>query len=133
MHVFEEPAFPSFYGAGALLLYGKVPDIRKQAKAALDELAAPLMRKYPDHHTILTCLMAMHPVVSVHLPLKEDVDLIVIPTYGFTGFKHVVDGQCCRARCAGSSLSRCTYSNNPPQTCRGFPCKTKSIHHTNTF
>ena len=42
VHVLEEPAFPSFYGAGALLLYGKVPDIRKQAVVALDELAAPL-------------------------------------------------------------------------------------------
>ena len=35
LHVFEEPAFPSFYGAGALMVYGKVPDIKDQALTAL--------------------------------------------------------------------------------------------------
>ncbi len=91
VHVFEEPTFPSFYGAGALLLYGKVPDIRKQAKEALGELAAPLREKnLIDVHTHLLEGHAADRICSY--ARDNEIDLIVIPTFGLTGLKHVLLG-----------------------------------------
>ncbi len=91
VHVFEEPAFPSFYGAGALLLYGKVPDIRKQAIEALDELAAPLRAK--SGLDITTELLDGHAADSIKAYAEaEHIDLIIIPTHGLTGLRHILLG-----------------------------------------
>ena len=91
VHVFEEPAFPSFYDAGALMLYGKVPDIRKQAQAALDELVAPFKKE--GNITIRTHLLDGHAADRIcSFAIEEHIDLIVIPTFGLTGIKHVLMG-----------------------------------------
>ena len=91
VHVFEEPAFPSFYGAGALLLYGKVPDIRKQAAEALEELAAPLRTE--TGLDVSTHLLDGHAADSIKkFANDEHIDLIVIPTHGLTGLRHILLG-----------------------------------------
>ena len=91
VHVFEEPAFPSFYGAGALLLYGKVPDIRKQAEEALEDLANPI--RIDSGLNVTTHLLDGHAADEI-CAFAEDknIDLIVIPTYGLTGLKHILLG-----------------------------------------
>ncbi len=91
VHVFEEPAFPSFYGAGALMLYGQVPDLRKQTVTALEELAGALKEK--GDIKVYTHLLDGHAANRICKFAREnDVDLIVIPTHGLTGFKHVLLG-----------------------------------------
>lgn len=91
VHVFEEPAFPSFYGAGALVLYGKVPDIKKEAVAALEELAQPLGEQHGI--PVNTHMLEGHASTEIcDFAEKNQIDLIVIPTYGLTGLKHIVMG-----------------------------------------
>lgn len=89
IHVFEEPAFPSFYEAGALVLYGKVPDIRNQTQEALDQLKT----KLNNNLTVKTDLLDGHAAGQICAYAEANaVDLIVIPTYGLRGFKHVLLG-----------------------------------------
>lgn len=91
VHVFEEPTFPSFYGAGALMLYGQVPDIRKQAGEALEKLVQPHRKN--STISIETHLLDGRPADEICAFAKEsDADLIVIPTYGLTGIRHLILG-----------------------------------------
>lgn len=91
IHVFEEPAFPSFYGAGALMLYGQVPDLRKQTVTALEEIAGTLKEK--GGAKVYTHLLDGHAANQIcQFAEENEIDLIVIPTHGLTGFKHVLLG-----------------------------------------
>ena len=91
VHVFETPTFPSFYGAGALLLYGEVPDIKQQADAALQKLVMPCREKTGvklDAHV----LEGRAADQICRFAEEAGADLIIIPTYGLTGLKHVLLG-----------------------------------------
>lgn len=91
VHVFETPTFPSFYGAGALLLYGEVPDIKLQADAALQQLVMPCSEQAGvklDAHV----LEGRAADQICQFAEESGADLIIIPTYGLTGLKHVLLG-----------------------------------------
>ena len=91
VHVFEEPTFPSFYGAGALMLYGQVPDIRAQAGEALEKLVQA--HRQNSTINIATHLLDGRAADKICAFAKEsDADLIVIPTYGLTGLRHLLLG-----------------------------------------
>ena len=90
VHVFCEPAMPSFYGAGSLLMYGNVPDLEEEALSLLQMLKEKISANYPD--------------VSVHLHKKKPVsgilkaietlnpDLVIVGSHGLTGIRKVVIG-----------------------------------------
>ncbi len=90
IHVFESPTFPSFYGAGALLMYGEVPDIKAQAHEALKKLVQP----YTEANVNVTAeILEGHAAEQICSYANEvNADLIIIPTYGLTGLKHVLLG-----------------------------------------
>ncbi|MEM8487081.1 MAG: universal stress protein [Bacteroidota bacterium] len=91
VHVFEAPTFPSFYGAGALLLYGEVPDMKMQAATALQQLVAPYKEQAGiklDAHV----LEGRAADQICNFAQEAGADLIIIPTYGLTGLSHVLLG-----------------------------------------
>ncbi len=91
LHVIEEPTFPSFYGAGALALYGKIPDVRTLADEALEKLAQP--HRQNSTINIGTHLLDGHAADKICAFAKETgADMIVIPTYGLTGLRHLLLG-----------------------------------------
>ena len=91
IHVFESPSFPSFYGAGALLMYGEVPDIKAQADAALQKLVLPY--KEAAGVDVSAEVLEGHAAEQIcSYATEAEADLIIIPTYGLTGLKHVLLG-----------------------------------------
>lgn len=91
VHVFEAPAFPSFYGAGALLLYGQVPDLRKQTVMALEDIAGELRER--GEIDVDTHLLDGHAADKICAFAREhESDMIVIPTHGLTGVRHILLG-----------------------------------------
>ncbi len=90
LHVLEEPAFPSFYGAGALMLYGEKPDLESDAHVALRSL---IESAQPGETPINAFVEKGHAADGIVAFAKNnDTDLIVIPTHGLTGLKHVLLG-----------------------------------------
>lgn len=90
LHVLEEPAFPSFYGAGALMLYGKKPDLVADAREALRAL---IEETQPEGIKITAYVEKGHAADGiVSYAASNDTDLIVIPTHGLTGLRHVLLG-----------------------------------------
>lgn len=90
LHVLEEPAFPSFYGAGALMLYGEKPDQASDAQVALRSLIESVQ---PEDIHINAHVENGHAADGIVAFAKNnDTDLIVIPTHGLTGLKHVLLG-----------------------------------------
>ena len=90
VHVFSEPAMPSFYGAGSLLLYGNVPDIEEEAGNLLEKLKEEISTEYSD---ITTHLLKKKPVAGI-LKAIEDLkpDLAIIGSHGLTGIRKVLLG-----------------------------------------
>ena len=90
LHVFEELALPSFYGAGAIMVYGKVPDLEAEAEKAITQLADAVKTNDID---IATHIRKGHPADEISAFAHDmDNDLIVIATHGLTGLRHVVLG-----------------------------------------
>lgn len=90
LHVFEEPSFPSFYGAGALAVYGHVPDLREGAAIELEKLETQTKDKFPNVKAHLVEGHAVDQILS--FAKSNEHDLIVIATHGLTGLKHVLLG-----------------------------------------
>lgn len=90
LHVFEEPSFPSFYGAGALAIYGHVPDLREGAQQELEKLGN---RVKADFSNVQTHFVEGHAVDQIlSFAQSNQHDLIVIATHGLTGLRHVLLG-----------------------------------------
>ncbi|MEZ4701551.1 MAG: universal stress protein [Rhodothermales bacterium] len=90
VHVFEPPDFPALYGASALKVYGKVPDLREAAKHSLHEWLSEAHRVHPDVASHFREGHAASEIVAAAESLKSD--LIVLSTHGHTGLKHVLLG-----------------------------------------
>ncbi len=90
LHVVEEPAFPSFYGAGAMALYGKLPDLDRRARAALAERAAGLGETVRPVQTHVVRGNASASIVA--FAEEQDIDLIVIASRGLSGVRGVLLG-----------------------------------------
>ena len=90
LHVFEEPAFPSFYGTGALALYGKVPDLEVESRKALKKLSRSIQTPGLELETHLRTGPAADEITR--FAAERDVDLIVIATHGLRGLQHVLLG-----------------------------------------
>ena len=90
LHVLEEPAFPSFYGAGALMLYGEKPDLVADAREALHSLITSIQ---PENTKITSHVEKGHAADGiVAFAANNQIDLIIIPTHGLTGLRHVLLG-----------------------------------------
>ena len=90
LYVFQEPALPSFYAAGALKMYGRVPNLEDEARNAMKNLASAIQT--PDIE-ITTHIRHGHPADEiVAFAAEDDSDVIVIATHGLTGLRHVVLG-----------------------------------------
>lgn len=90
LHVFCEPAMPSFYGAGSLLLYGKVPDLKEEAEEILGRLEEKIKEKHSD---ISIHLIEDKPVKGILKGIEKlQPDLLVIGSLGLTGIKKVLLG-----------------------------------------
>ena len=90
LFVVEEPAFPSFYGAGAAMLYDDLPDVRERAQEALDEWASNIDEPRPRMSTHV----AEGPAGPTIVEFAEEwqADLIVIASLGRTGLERMMLG-----------------------------------------
>ncbi len=87
LHVLEEPSYPGFYGAGAVTLYGEVPDLKKRAEEAMADWLAdsPI-----DVTAAVVKGKAKHDILDyAH---EHAVDLIVIASKGLSGVERVLLG-----------------------------------------
>lgn len=89
VHVVEDPSFPSFYGAGAAKLYGKVPDLKKRAHDALGTLAGNLA----EDVTVETYVVSGQagPAI-IEFVDEHDIDLVVIASRGLSGVQGILVG-----------------------------------------
>lgn len=90
LHVVEDPSFPSFYGTGAVTLYGKVPDLEERARDALETLVADLETETPSIETHVVRGRAGTAIVA--FVDEHDVDLVVIASRGLSGVDRVLMG-----------------------------------------
>lgn len=120
LHVVETPAFPSFYGAGAVALYEEIPDLEAKAHDALGDLARTVEGSPPP---IKIHVETGTPGASIVAFADEHaMDLIVIAAQGRTGLERLVLGSVAEkvvrgARCSVfvvKSTSSSLVSGRPP-------------------
>ncbi len=92
LYVLEEPAFPSFYQAGAAALYGKAPDLREQAHAALEQLIEEVSEADVAHGIGYHVRQGQAPDEITAFAEEHDTDLIVIASHGLSGLTHYLLG-----------------------------------------
>lgn len=90
LFVVEEPAFPSFYGAGAATLYDELPDVSARAQEALDEWADKIREPRPRTSTHVEKGSPGPAIVA--FAEERRADLIVIASLGRTGLERMMLG-----------------------------------------
>ncbi len=90
VHVFDPPDFPALYGAGALRLFGKIPDLQEAARSSLDTWAEEVKHTYSDIEPHFREGHAATEIIAAARELESD--LIVLSTHGLTGLKHALMG-----------------------------------------
>ncbi|MDX1545728.1 MAG: universal stress protein [Rhodothermales bacterium] len=90
LHVVEEPTFPAMYSATMHELYGAVPDLNRQALAALDDLLEEAGGK--DVETGMHVVRGRAADEIVRFAEEHGTDLVVLPSRGLTGLEHWVLG-----------------------------------------
>ncbi|MFQ5569563.1 MAG: universal stress protein [Rhodothermales bacterium] len=90
LHVIEEPTFPAMYGAVMHELYGKVPDVTREALEALQRVLDRC--DGPEVETTLHAIKGRAGTVIIDFAEKHDIDLIVMPTHGLSGLEHLLLG-----------------------------------------
>ncbi len=90
LHVIEEPTFPSFYGAGAAMLYDELPDVEARARDALEAWADGISEPRPRTTTHVAQGGAGPTIVG--FGTERRADLIVIASLGRTGLQRIMLG-----------------------------------------
>jgi nucleotide-binding universal stress UspA family protein len=116
LHVIEDPTFPSFYGAGAAMLYDDLPNLKSRAEDALTEWADGIDEPSPRTTTHVVQGGAGSAIVA--FCTERRADLIVISSLGRTGLKRVMLGSVTehvvrKAPCAVFVLKSATSSLVP--------------------
>jgi nucleotide-binding universal stress UspA family protein len=87
LHVLEKPSYPGFYGAGAVTMYGKLPDLKQRAEEALRDL---LSEAEVEVSGVVIEGRAQNDILEyAH---DHAIDLIVIASKGLSGVKRVLLG-----------------------------------------
>lgn len=90
LHVVRAPSFPSFYGTGAVALYGEVPDLERRARDALETLAADAGKEAVPIETHVARGDASAEIVT--FAEAQGVDLVVVASRGRSGVRKVLLG-----------------------------------------
>lgn len=90
VHVVEDPSFPSFYGVGAVTLYGKTPDLEQRAHNALKAMATDLAEEDVSVETHVRKGRAASSILTV--VDEHDIDMVVIASRGLSGVERVLLG-----------------------------------------
>ena len=90
VHVFDPPDFPALYGAGALRLFGKIPDLQQAAQSSLETWTQEVKATYSDVEAHFREGHAATEILAAARDLESD--LLVLSTHGLTGLKHALMG-----------------------------------------
>jgi nucleotide-binding universal stress UspA family protein len=90
LHVIEETLHPAFYVTGKTSIYEMRPDIRERCVEAMERFCAEASGPEVEVEYYTGDGRAAHHIVA--FAEERDADLIVIPTHGLTGLRHLMMG-----------------------------------------